>query len=322
MLKNSMIRSVFIAALLVNLLNVFGQTDEVAVENALHSLSGVNIISKEVNYKPYRLEYQLSVRQPIDHGDTSRGYFYQQVHLVHKGFDKAMVMETEGYNGRNDGNELERILHCNDLNIEFRYFNKSKPDSLQWQYLSFEQATADLHHINQLFRTLYTSKWISTGISRGGETALTYKYFFPHDVDAVVPYVAPIPNDIEDVRIYAFLDTAGGTSCVNKIKNLQVFLLKHEDEALKKIPFEEQALHYASVGGIGQAFEYAVLEYPFSFWQITDLTEKDIPTGNNLDTALHHMINVFGDYVATFSDERNAFFIPHAYMTYQTGYYK
>lgn len=313
---------IFFAVLFLNLIKVYAQTDEVAVENTLRSLSEVNILAKKVSYDPYRLEYQLSVKQPVDHNDTSRGFFYQQLHLVHKGFDKPMILETEGYTGRNDGNELEKMLHCNDLNVEFRYFNKSRPDSLQWQFLSFEQATADLHHINQLFRKLYTSKWISTGISRGGETALTYKYFFPNDVDAVIPYVAPIPNDIEDQRIYGFLDTAGGARCVDKIRNFQVYLLKHEDEALKRISLQEQSLHYTSVGGIGQAFEYAVLEYPFSFWQITELTEKDIPTDNNLDTALYHLIRVFGDLVGLFSDERNAVFIPHSYMTYQTGYYK
>jgi len=319
MLKRSIIIALFFTILMAK---ASSQTDEIAVETALHSLTDVNIISKQVSYNPYRLEYQLSVKQPVDHTDTAQGYFYQQIHLVHQGFDKPMVMETEGYNGRNGGNELEKILHCNDLNIEFRYFNKSKPDSLRWQYLTFEQATADLHHINQLFRKLYLSKWISTGISRGGETALTYKYFFPDDIDAVVPYVAPMPNDIEDARIYAFLDTAGGSICANKIKSFQVYMLKHEDEVLKKIPFYDLNLHYTSVGGIGQAYEYAVLEYPFSFWQITDLTEKDIPATNNLDTALKHLVSVFGDYTATFSDERNAFFIPHCYMTYQTGYYK
>ena len=165
---------------------------------------------------PYRLEYQLTVKQPLDHNDTTHGFFFQQVRLVHKDFSKPMVMETEGYAGRAQGNELEKILDCNDLNIEFRYFNKSKPDSLQWQYLTYEQATADLHHINQLFRTLYHSKWISTGISRGAETTLIYKYFYPDDVDASVPYVAPMPNDIEDKRIYSFLDTAGGSACVKK----------------------------------------------------------------------------------------------------------
>jgi hypothetical protein len=233
-----------------------------------------------------------------------------------------MIMETEGYNGRAPNSELQKILGANEINIEFRYFNKSRPDSLQWQYLTFEQAVQDLHHINKVFRTLYASKWISSGISRGGQTTLIYRYFYPDDVDASIPYVAPMPNDIEDRRIYAFLDTAGGASCVKKIRNVQMYLLQHEKEALQKIPPAEKSLHYSSVGGVGGAFEYAVLEYPFSFWQISTLTEKDIPTNNNLDSILAHFYKIFDSYISTFSDEQSEIFVPHSYMTYQTGYYK
>ena len=311
-----------LAGMLLYVFAANAQSDEALVDSSLHTLKDVRIISKTVKYVPYSLEYQLAIRQPLDHNDTSKGFFYQQFSLAHKDFSKPMIMETEGYNGRAPGSELQKIFGANDMNIEFRYFNKSKPDSLQWQYLTFEQAVEDLHHINLVFRTLYHSKWISTGISRGGMTTLIYRYFYPKDVDASVPYVAPMPNDIEDKRIYAFLDTAGGPSCVKKIRNVQIFLLQHEQEALQKIPMPEKSLHYTSVGGVGQAFEYTVLEYPFSFWQISTLEEKDIPTNNNLDSLLQHIYKVFGNYISGFSDEESEIFVPHSYMTYQTGYYK
>jgi len=314
--------SFILVALLFRVGIAAGQTEEAAVDSALRTLKDVKIISKIVRYSPYSLEYQLAIRQPLDHSDTTKGFFYQQLRLAHKDFSKPMIMETEGYNGRDPNSELQKIFGANDMDIEFRYFNKSRPDSLQWQYLTFEQAAEDLHHINQVFHTLYHSKWISTGISRGGMTTLIYRYFYPGDVDASVPYVAPMPNDFEDKRIYAFLDTMGGPGCVNKIRNVQLFLLKHEKEALQKIPVAEKSLHYTSVGGVGQAFEYTVLEYPFSFWQISMLTEKDIPTNNNLDSILQHIYKIFGNYISGFSDEDNEIYIPHAYMTYQTGYYK
>ena len=98
-----------------------------------------------------------------------------------------------------------------------------------------------------------------------------------------------MPNDIEDKRIYAFLDTAGGPTCVKKIRRVQLFLLQHEKEAIQKIPVAEKRLHYSSVGGVGQAFEYAVMEYPFSFCQIRILIEKDILTNNNLDSIIQHI---------------------------------
>jgi len=302
---------------------IFAQNYEAQADSALAKLPGVKIISKQVTHSPFKLEYQLAIKQPVDHTDTTKGYFYQQLHLIHRDFAKPMVMETQGYQGYARGNELEKMLHCNNIDVEFRYFNKSKPDSLQWQYLTFEQATADLHHINQVFRSLYHAKWISTGISRGGETALTYRYFYPDDVDATVPYVAPMPNDIEDKRIYNFLDTAGGRAVVAKMKNVQLFLLKHEKEALDRQSLSTRRLHYKTLGSLGAAFEYAVMEYPFAFWQISSIDPKDIPTNHNFTDYYNHFVDVFGDDLSGFSDEKAVDpYLPHCYMTWQTGYYK
>src|SRR5215475_9776765 len=110
-------------ALLFCLNEGFAQTDETTMDSLLKHLPDVRIISKIVNYSPYRLEYQLAIRQPVDHSNPARGSFYQQLHLIHRGFSRAMVMETQGYEGRTRGNELERILNCNNLDVEFRYFN-------------------------------------------------------------------------------------------------------------------------------------------------------------------------------------------------------
>jgi hypothetical protein len=301
---------------------LFAQTDETALDKALAKLTDVRVVTKTVLYSPFKLQYQLKIKQPIDHTDPSKGYFYQQLQLIHRGFSKLMVMSTEGYDEWQGGNELEKIFNCNNLDIEFRYFNKSKPDPIQWQYCTFEQATADLHHINQVFRSLYNSKWISTGISRGGETTLTYRYFYPNDVDASVPYVAPMPTDIEDKRIYAFLDTAGGPVVAAKIKAVQVFMLQHEKEALALQPLSAQKLHYRALGGIGAAYEIGIMEYPFSFWQVTDIDPKDIPDNGNFNDYYKHVMQVLGGDVSQFADENGVEpMLPHLYMTYQTGYY-
>lgn len=315
--------SAFALCLTLSFGTAIAQKDDSAVDSALAHLPDVRIITRTIQRAPRQVEYQLAILQPVDHSNPAAGSFYQQLHLIHRGFSRPMIMETEGYNGRNRGNELEKILDCNDLDVEFRYFNKSRPDTLRWEYLNFEQATADLHHINQVFRSLYNNKWISTGISRGGETALTYRYFFPDDVDATVAYVAPMPNDIEDKRIYAFLDTAGGPVYSDRIKKLQVFLLQHENEALTRIPPASRALHYTAVGGLDAAYEYAVMEYPFSFWQVSNIDPKDIPTNEKLSDYLDHLLEVLGGGLGEFSDEEGVDpFLPHSYMTYQTGYYK
>ena len=208
------------------------QTDASEFEKTLASLPGVEF-KKYSKPEDRYLKYVLRIKQSLDHWHPEKGTFYQVAVLTHKGFDKPTVMETEGYEVRYGGNEIEKMLDANNINIEHRFFGTSRPDSLQWQYLTFEQVTADLHHVNQLFRTIYKNKWISTGISRGGQVAIYYKYFFPKDVDLAVPYVAPLPNSLEDKRIYHFLDTIGSQECRSKIYQLQKFLLANKKEAVE-----------------------------------------------------------------------------------------
>ena len=135
----------------------------------------------------------MKIRQEIDHNDPSKGYFYQRAFLSHKGYDNPTAIITNGYGKpRNNITEVAELLEANQINVEHRYFLESSPDSLDYDYLNFEQITADLHKINQLFRKIYDGKWISTGISKGGTTTIFYRYFYPNDVDVSIPYVAPV----------------------------------------------------------------------------------------------------------------------------------
>jgi hypothetical protein len=213
--------------------------------------------------------YVLHVKQPIDHADTSKGYFRQKVYLSHKGFDKPTVIVTAGYNvDTNRKYELTGLLDANQLLVEHRYFGESMPDSLDYKYLNLKQATADLHRIKVLFAALYSNKWVSTGISKGGATTIYYRYFYPNDVDVSVPYVAPINKAYEEERIYTFLDTIGTDKCRDKIKEFQVRVLKNRDKIIPLLKFYSKGADVTySYLSLGKAFEYAVLEYPFSFWQ-------------------------------------------------------
>ena len=73
---------------------------------------------------------------------------------------------------------------------------------------------------------------MSTGSSKGGQTTLFYKTFYPDDVDASVPYVAPINIAQEDPRLYHFLDTVGDEAARARIKEFQIAMFKREDEIL------------------------------------------------------------------------------------------
>ena len=306
--------------LCLSLLHVLAQGDEAALERDLYNLPNVSF--KKVSAAADRyLKYELVIRQPLDHWHPEKGYFYQHATLLHKGFSRPTVIETQGYWLYDHRNEVEKMLDANDLNVEYRFYGKSMPDSIPWDYLTIEQATADLHAINQLFRNIYTGKWVSTGISKGGETTLYYKYFYPQDVDLSVPYVAPLDNSLEDQRIYHFFDTISTAACRAKIYQAQIFLLQHEKEAVEKIKWyaEGANLHFSYTGSVGKSFEYAVLEYPFAFWQYTGDCDS-IPTDKSLDDYITSLIKVSD--IEGFSDEGIKMFEAHFYQAAtQSGYY-
>ncbi len=240
------------------------------------------IFTKIETAKDFKATYELQIKQLIDHSDSSKGHFYQRAFLSHKGFEQPTIMITEGYGRpKNRISELTELINGNQILIEHRYFGKSLTDSLDYNYLTLKQVTGDLHHINSIFKKIYKSKWISTGVSKGGATTLFYRYFYPNDVDVSVNYVGPINNAFEDKRIYKFLDTVGTKTCRDKIYSFQKYLLKNKKEIL---PLLEAYSLGANVKytylNIEKAFEFAVMEYPFSFWQYgfncEDIPEKAI----------------------------------------------
>jgi len=191
-----------------SVLSSIAQPDKQRLERELYNLPNVSFTDVSKPGDQY-LTYDWMIRQALDHSHPEKGSFYQWVQLRHRGFNRPVVMETHGYQMYRGKNEPEQIMDANCIGVEYRFFGKSVPDTLKWEYLKIEQAAADLHEVNQLLRKIYNGKWFSTGISKGGQTTLFYKYFYPEDVDVAIPYVAPIDNALEDTRIYNFLDTIG-----------------------------------------------------------------------------------------------------------------
>jgi len=144
------------------------------LENQLFELP--DIIFKKIDTPVgYEVAYQLKIKQPLDHKNPDKGHFYQRVFLSHKDYSAPTAIITNGY-GRptNRITEIARLTGANQLQVEHRYFLESSPDSLEYEYLNFEQVTADLHHITTLFKNIYSGKWISSGISKGGTTTIFY----------------------------------------------------------------------------------------------------------------------------------------------------
>jgi len=212
--------------------------------------------------------YQLVLNQPLDYDNIEAGTFKQYVYLSHVDVKKPTVLVTEGYNANPTTYELSKIFKGNQVQVEYRFYGKSRPDTIPWQYLKNDLAVEDYHQLVRKLKTLYKSKWISTGISKGGETVLIYKSKYPYDVDVVVPYVAPLINTQEDVRTQNHINTIGTEECRRKIINYQRLVLKNRDSILSKITryAKEKNMSFTQIP-IEEALEYAVLEFPFSFWQ-------------------------------------------------------
>jgi hypothetical protein len=266
--------------------------------------------------------YELFFRQPLDHGDTTKGFFKQKVFLTHRGTEQSTVIVTEGYTApRPRYYELSDLLDANQIRVEHRYVGDSQPEGGGFEYLNLEQATADYHHLREIFANLYPEKWVSTGISKGGATTVFYRYFFPEDVSVSVPYVAPINREFEEQRIYDFLDNVGTPECRASIKALQTRLLANREEVLPLLRFynlgSKDKYTYKS---LGEAFELGVLEYPFAFWQWGgDCTTIPDETAS-LEEALVYFLDVAG--INLFSDQLIDFYYAHYYQAAtEMGYY-
>ena len=266
--------------------------------------------------------FELRIKQPLDHDNPNKGYFYQRVFLLHRSASAPTVIVTEGYNiRRHTEYEVTKLLEANQLQVEHRFFGGSMPDTVDYRYLNLKQVTADYHHIKEIFAELYTGKWISTGISKGGATTIFYRFFFPEDTQVGVPYVAPINDEFEEDRIYTFLDTIGTETCRAGILEVQKAILRRRDEVLPRIKyFAKGANAQFSYLDFEQAFEFSVLEYPFSFWQ-TGADCQQIPAPDApIDTLLEHFLSVSD--VTFFADGAMRDYASHYYQSAEEfGYY-
>ncbi|UMB53548.1 hypothetical protein MKD41_14570 [Lutibacter sp. A64] len=212
--------------------------------------------------------YQIVLDQPLDHKNMEAGTFKHYFYLSHVDESKPTVFITEGYNATPRTYELSKIFKGNQVQVEYRFYGKSRPDTIPWQYLKNDLAVEDYHKILTKLKRLYTGKWISTGISKGGETVLIHKSKYPWDVDVAVPYVAPLISGQEDSRTQEHINTIGTEECRAKITAFQQQVLKNRDAVLLEISnfATEKNMSFTELS-IEEALEYSVLEFPFSFWQ-------------------------------------------------------
>lgn len=299
---------------------LYSQNDLKKNLESLPGILNVEIIQPDSEYNE---AYKIFIEQPIDHNHPEGKKFRQKFYLSHKDVSLPMVIELDGYNiDYNRENELSSILKCNKIVVEHRYFGESKPDSLDWNYLTIEQAANDHHKIIETLKKIYDKQWITTGISKGGQTTYIHKYYFPDDADASVCYVAPLNLAPEDPRIYHFLDNVGTKECRDKMVAFQREVLKREDKLIPMFIEDTKKSGYNySIGDYEFIFEYVVLEYGFAFWQWQYTKCSQIPdtTASN-DDLFEHLKT--GSSFSYFSDQEIESNLPFIYQAYtQMGYY-
>lgn len=268
------------------------------LKQKLQAIDAVSDI-EPLNSDHYADKYVVKVKQLLNPKDSSAGTFTQRVIINHIGFDRPTVLVTEGYGAayalrEQYQEELSRLFNTNVITVEHRYFLESTPEPLNWDYLTAENSAYDLHHIVSLLKTVYPEKWISTGISKGGQTSLLYRSYFPDDVDFSVPYVAPWNRALEDGRHEVFLQHVGTKKERKQIEKFQKTILQKRREIIPLLETycQEKGLEFRIP--MDEVLDFSVLEYPFAFWQWgTDISV--IPaSSSNAQMLFDHLMDISG----------------------------
>ncbi len=238
--------------------------------------------------------YEIRLKQPVDHDNPNGPTFTQRIFISHAGYERPVHLETEGYSiRRNSTKELAGLLKANQIYVEHRYFAESAPAKMDWKYLNIEQAAADHHRIVTLFKQIYTGKWFNSGWSKGGQTAMFHRYYYPDDVDVTIAYDSPLNFELEDSRIDEFFDKIGNRKQRRRLVEFQRTVLQNKADIIPLLRSHawDKELHFSI--GLMKALEYIVLEYTFSFWQYHHIDPMTVPERDATPKQLfNHLIKI------------------------------
>lgn len=248
------------------------QTDSTLFMKQLCALDCVSAV-QPLETTCFKEKYVLKMEQQVDWKTSAKGTFGERIFVGMKGLDKPTVLVTEGYSasyGLNPGyeEELSRLFDANVVLCEYRYFSQSVPVPTNWDYMTVDNSLADYHHVRQVFGQLFKGKWISTGISKGGQTTMFYRATYPDDVDVSVSYVAPLNRAVEDGRHEKFLAKKVGTKEERKvIRQAMQELMRRKPELMKLFHAYCEENDYQFLMSEEDVYDYCVLEFPFALWQ-------------------------------------------------------
>ncbi len=257
--------------------------------------------------------FDLDIEQPVDHHDPNGPKFKQRLILLHRSATAPLVLSTSGYSLSAGATELTTTFATNQISIEHRFFTPSVPaGSIPWDDLTIAQSAADFHHVWEAFKWLYPAKWANTGASKGGETSVFHRRFYPCDVDATVAYVAPLVFGLDDQRFVSFVANVGGAayaSCRTKLVDLSKALLNRRAELVPKM----DASKFTKLGR-DVSFEHAVLDLIFAFWQYQPASRcNTLPAPTASADTLFAFMNDIG-LLDGADDSSYDYFLPYYYQ--------
>ena len=306
-------------ALLSASVSSFAQT---VLEQKISAISAIKEI-RPLETSEFSEKYVTYFTQPLDHRHPEKGSFRQRVIVSHVGFDRPTVIVTEGYGAAyalrsQYHEELSKLLNANMIFVEYRYFLESTPEPKDWQYLTAENSADDLHAITTAFKNIYPGKWIATGISKGGQTTLLYRTFYPDDVDISVPYVAPLCYGVEDGRHEPFLHKVSTPENRKILEDFQLEALKRKATLLPRFEKYCTEKNYSFRAPIEEIYDYSVLEYSFALWQWgTPISSIPVTTASD-DEIFSHLLAISEPGYFTADSPNASFFVQAAR---ELGYY-
>jgi hypothetical protein len=285
----------------------------------LQAIPGLTVVAElpvPASYPAGTRFFRLELTQRSNHFIPWSTPFQQRASLLVRDLEGPTILFTTGYDLPQVPfrSELTALLGANQLGIEHRFFEGSRPEPANWNNLTILQAAIDHHRVVDAMKPLLGGRWISTGASKGGMTSMYHRRFFPNDVYATVAYVAP--NDVIDShdRYIEHIDNAGtDPECRAALERVQRVALEHRDELVPLMIARgvEQGYSFGHTLTADQAFEYLVLETPFTFWQVAGQQFCPfIPADGAPAEEVFEFLDAFVG-LSYFSDEFNDFYAPY-----------
>ena len=285
------------------------------IEKMLKGIEYVKSFEKIEKADTTRQYYLMKFTQLLDTDNPEAGSFEQRVMLGHRGYDRPVVIVTEGYgadyafSSPRYMEELTKIMDANIIFVEHRYFLESTPEPCNWDYLTIENSMEDYHRIITSFKPFYNKKWASTGISKGGSTSIFLRAYYPEDLDVSVPYVGPLSCAVEDGRHESFLEQVSTKANRDAIRNFQKELFERKERLLPM--FDEYCLKHDLTFHVPTStiYDLLVLEYQFSMWQWGTPTNTIPALDSDDKTIIDYFIKMCGpDYFAA-ENKIESFFV-------------